>query len=256
MKKLLYPLFALFLALPTQSFGVFDIIDPCNQACPIGQTMNPLTCTCVNSTIGMECSFLPVECPSYTKDTSTCTQALCNSCYGTSTRSNSFYGYTETLKSSIKYLCNSSTSRFSCSCGTTVTARECSPGFYGTASTIVDSGCTKCPDNATCAGGNGSTFICNSGYMRNTLGTACIKCPDNGTCTSGILTCNTGYYKTFDSCLRCPQHDDNNKTYGTTNGNATSQTSCYLPKNSTLYDTKGTYKLNADCKYQRDAIQL
>ena len=48
------------------------------------------------------------------------------------------------------------------SCSSCTTYR-CNSGYYGTARS-ASSGCTKCPSNATCAGGNGSTFVCAKGY--------------------------------------------------------------------------------------------
>ncbi len=284
MKKLLYPLFALFLALPTQSFGVRDdlVIQPnlCgNKAClngtlnlitcecepdcdittcPTGQTLNRTTCECED--IGVDeltCWWWPaLTCPAtYTKDTLTCTDALCNSCQGTTTSDNVLYGFTQTVQKKLQYTCNDTNSSYSCICGTTVTARECMAGFYGTASTTSLVGCFACPSNATCAGGNGSTFVCNSGYIKNSAGTACVSCPSNGTCLNNNLSCNVGYYKNGNSCTSCPQHNDKNKTYGTTGdgiriGFATDITECYLQSGSHLSDDKGTYELTDDCYYQ------
>ncbi|MBQ4070183.1 MAG: hypothetical protein IJD52_02295 [Alphaproteobacteria bacterium] len=287
MKKLLYPLFALFLALPTQSFGAFSgdlIIDPtlcgnksclngyldprtcecitietiCDgKTCPNGYTLNLETCECDLDEDQLACMYWPaLTCPAtYTKDTLTCSNLLCNSCRGTTTRNNSLYGHTETVQQTIQYTCNDTTSSYTCSCKTTVMARECMEGFYGTASTTSTTGCTACPSNATCAGGNGSTFVCNSGYIPNATGTACVSCPSNGTCLNNNLNCDVGYYKQLNICMRCPQHNDNNKTYGTTGdgiriGFATDITECYLQSGDSLSDAKGTYELTDDCYYQ------
>ena len=51
----------------------------------------------------------------------------------------------------------------SCSACTTY---RCNSGYYGTALS-ASRGCTRCPTNATCAGGNNSTFVCNTGYYKN-----------------------------------------------------------------------------------------
>ncbi|MBQ8293809.1 MAG: hypothetical protein IJX89_00265 [Alphaproteobacteria bacterium] len=101
----------------------------------------------------------------------------------------------------------------------TVTASEyaCASGYYGTA-TSDSTGCTICPDNATCLGGNGSTF-----------------------------RCAQGYYKNGASCPRCPI---SNNTYGTTLLlNATSITDCYLPSGTEFSDTTGTGTYTDKCYY-------
>ncbi|MBQ2017792.1 MAG: hypothetical protein II208_04700 [Alphaproteobacteria bacterium] len=83
-----------------------------------------------------------------------------------------------------------------CSCyDMYVKSFECSTGYYGTATSGYSfAGCTKCPSNATCYGGNNSTFSCNVNYYKS--GNTCKACPSNATCPSGstTFTCNTGYY--------------------------------------------------------------
>lgn len=98
------------------------------------------------------------------------------------------------------------------SCSSCTTYR-CNSGYYGTARS-ASSGCTKCPSNATCAGGNGSTFVCAKGYYKS--GSSCADCPNNGT-TSG-----TG---------------------------ATSISSCYIPRGTTGSDSTGTFKYVGNCYY-------
>lgn len=94
---------------------------------------------------------------------------------------------------------------------------ECTSGYYGTA--ISESaGCTKCPSNATCAGGNRSTFVCAKGYYKN--GSACTACPSlNG--VAGTTT-STG---------------------------ATSITSCYIRSGSSFSDVSGSWRYSDNCYY-------
>ncbi|MBN1325104.1 MAG: hypothetical protein JW974_02710 [Alphaproteobacteria bacterium] len=68
---------------------------------------------------------------------------------------------------------------------------RCSAGYYGTSNSIGTSGCIVCPANATCPGGNASTFFCISGYYKN--GTVCTICPSGGSSLPGstsITSCN------------------------------------------------------------------
>jgi len=102
----------------------------------------------------------------------------------------------------------------SCSACTTY---RCASGYYGTA-TSGTSGCTICPSNATCAGGNGSIFVCAKGYYKD--GGLCSRCPTSG----GV--------------------------YGTTAAaGATAVTECYLPANTPITDATGTYIFTGNCYY-------
>lgn len=99
---------------------------------------------------------------------------------------------------------------------------KCAAGYYGTA-TGPNNGCTICPANATCAGGNGSTFLCDLGYFKN----------------------NT-------SCERCPatKDKDNNTVYGTTrNAGATSKTQCCIPTTVQFADKTGSWEYSSCCSY-------
>ncbi|MBR5566667.1 MAG: hypothetical protein IKW09_01005 [Alphaproteobacteria bacterium] len=99
---------------------------------------------------------------------------------------------------------------------------SCAPGYYGTA-TGCDTGCTVCPSNATCSGGNYSTFVCNGGY-----------------------------YKSGASCVRCPQHSSSGN-YGSSSSGAISNTGCYIGAGTTwtFNDTKGSgsEKFPSTCYY-------
>lgn len=101
-----------------------------------------------------------------------------------------------------------------CGCLATETY-SCASGYYGTA-TSPFAGCTKCPDNAICAGGNGSGFACAKGYYKN--GSTCSQCPPSGT---------------------------------TTGTGATAITDCYLPSGTTFSESTGSGTYTADCKYTK-----
>lgn len=114
---------------------------------------------------------------------------------------------------------------------------ECEYGYYGTAvpsttsSTTVNSisprptGCTICPSNATCTGGNNSIFRCNNGYY--TVGNGCTRCP------------------------AYPDPDINGSVvYGATRGTSgTSITDCYIPAGTQCANIYGTYIVRESCSY-------
>lgn len=93
---------------------------------------------------------------------------------------------------------------------------QCSSGYYGTAtSALNNNNCIKCPTNATCDGGNNSTFKCSQGYYKNN--NTCTQCPTPGTTIS--------------------------------TGGATDITKCYIPAGNTFTDEKGTGIYHEDCYY-------
>ncbi len=100
-----------------------------------------------------------------------------------------------------------------CECRQRGVSYKCGGGYYGTA-TSSSTGCTKCPDNATCAGGNGSTFSCAIGYYKN--GSQCTQCPDGGT---------------------------------TSAAGATSISSCYIPLGTSFTEIPGNGLYTRNCPY-------
>lgn len=102
------------------------------------------------------------------------------------------------------------------SCRSVITY-TCLPGWYGSAINS-SSGCTKCPENATCRGGNSSMFICDAGYYTN--GTRCIKC---ATATGNSVA--------------------------TSAAGALGITDCYLPSGTTVSDNNGIFNFTANCPY-------
>lgn len=140
-----------------------------------------------------------------------------SSCTCTPTTRDNLYGITVTTTNSQKVYCLGNTAYSKCESLTTT--YTCASGYYGTA-TSASAGCTACPDNATCDGGNGSTFKCDVGYYKN--GTACTRCPSSG----GV--------------------------YGTTAAiGATDITECYLPSGTTFSDTGGSGTYTGNCHYAK-----
>ncbi|MCM1294380.1 MAG: hypothetical protein NC311_02360 [Muribaculaceae bacterium] len=104
-----------------------------------------------------------------------------------------------------------------CTCSPGSVTYKCASGYYGTA-TSARAGCTVCPSNATCGGGNGSTFSCNAGYYKN--GTACTKC-----------STATGHNS------------------ATSAAGVTAITGCYIPSGTTFSDSTGSGKYTSNCYY-------
>lgn len=80
---------------------------------------------------------------------------------------------------------------------------ECARGYYGTANELsstatTPSGCTACVSNATCAGGNGSTFSCDEGYYKCNKGTGA------GSCRCGAFSMSGGCISYREECNKCP----------------------------------------------------
>ena len=84
----------------------------------------------------------------------------------------------------------------------------CSQGYYGTARDESGDDCVTCPQNATCAGGNNSTFKCDDGFCRVTAQSKCVKKTANMQCNANDFSCLGGTYKSGDDCVTCPQNAD------------------------------------------------
>ena len=152
----------------------------------------------------------------YKTPDATCSDSECEKCKDvTSDIVNN--GVTQILKKTFYENCPDKDGNYTCRCKTTPTYK-CVPGFYGTA-TSASTGCTKCPDNALCLGGNNSTFDCVSGYIKNTTLNICEKkdltcsdnqfiyngkcydCPRTGGCDGVNLTCNGGLIQEGPNCI-------------------------------------------------------
>lgn len=73
---------------------------------------------------------------------------------------------------------------------------------------------------------------CNSGYH-------VVYKSDDCSC---VKNCSDGYYGNGATCTRCP-------TPGTTSGYTTQISGCYIPANTPLMDSSGTYLYTSNCKY-------
>ncbi len=142
-----------------------------------------------------------------TQDSSCTNTRICN-CKTTTSTSN---GVESTTVRTLVNTCKNNVSYASCE--VSLPTSECASGYYGTA-TSTTSGCTACPSNATCAGGNNSTFVCKKGYYKN--GSSCSACPGSGT---------------------------------TSAAGATSISSCYIPSGTAFSDSEGGGEYTANCPY-------
>ena len=181
-------------------------------------------------------------CPYGTYATS-CSVTACNTCQNGSSYSNTAGIVTKI--SAGTYSANCGIEPHTCSCKGQTTTYECADGYYGSP-TDPRTGCTPCPDNATCPLGNNTTFTCNSKYLKTD--NSCIPCPTWGvySCSGATLICDKGYYRNGNSCSRCPSSGG---VYGTTHapspfGGATSITDCYIPANTMMSgsDASGSYE--------------
>ena len=143
-------------------------------------------------------------------------------------------------QTAIKVTCGSdpsSSSNVSCVRTTTATY-TCISGYYGTA-TSSSSGCNACPDNATCPGGNGSTFTCNAKFAK-CGGSSCCSCIAGNYCPGDNIahSCST----------------DTGHSYATSAASSDAITDCYVP---TTYNWSfsndgigsGTQKFTSNCYY-------
>lgn len=153
---------------------------------------------------------------------------VCNAGYYAVNQDTSTCSCSQCPTGTYKTSSSGETSCTSCPSGSTtsiigapaVSACTCSYGYYGDASS--GSACTGCPTNATCAGGNSSTFVCNSGFYNT--GSGCTACPSNSTCSGTSFYCNTGFYKDGAACIQCPSGS-------TSPASSTSVSACYCSVN-------------------------
>lgn len=114
-------------------------------------------------------------------------------------------------------------------CNNTITFNDCK---------LSCTGCTNCGTGAWAAG--------NTGYEKRSVGT----CNCN-TCTyTTEYRCAAGYYGASTNgtsgCTRCPSSGG---VYGTSAAGSTAITSCYIPANSSMTDSTGTYTFTTNCYY-------
>lgn len=114
-------------------------------------------------------------------------------------------------------------------------------------------------------------FRCAAGYYDNgryTLAgstTPCSACPDNATCAAGgTPSCRKNYYRTSTtvaitgatiySCPACPTLGDNEVAGLTSTSGATSISRCYIPSNTNISVTEGTYQFTSNCNYTMGVV--
>lgn len=131
-------------------------------------------------------------------------------------------GYTGSIGSrNVQTKCNSDNRTYSCYCGASLTNVKCASGYYGTPSYTY----------------NGSDVF-----------SGCKKCPSNATCSATDFTCNAGFYKSGQLCVRCGTATGNMSA--TCAAGSTSITQCYMPKGAGMSDTKGKYTFTTNCYYR------
>ncbi len=159
--------------------------------------------------------------------------------------------------------CNPTSGVLYCTCENSYSI-QCATGYYGTANPSTASirpvsanGCVECPSGATCMGGNGSTYVCNTGYYHTpdaASGQYCTQCPSNATCMGGTETfkCNAGYYAISGTlCTACPTQSGYN---GLSTTGATGINQCYMQGSSkpawSSSSYSGTYYCSSNAYYQ------
>lgn len=186
----------------------------------------------------------------------TCSDSECEKCKDvTSDIVNN--GVRQRLKKIFYENCPDENGKYTCSCKTTDTTYECAPSFYGTA-TSASTGCTECPDNALCRGGNNSTFDCASGYIKNTTLNICEKegltcsdnqfiyngecydCPRTGGCDGVNLTCNDGFIQEGPNCICKNGYIDSSLHCKKCPANASCDGSKTFSCNQSFYKTNNT----------------
>ena len=141
---------------------------------------------------------------------------------------------------------------------------ECNQGYFGTATNATD-GCTLCPKHATCAGGNGSTYVCSKGYYNTKHPSyACQACVDVenyqnlAVCDNTGIKCKAGHYAIYHtaapimkSCEKCPTPVFSSsapecKTASSAEGSI-GINSCYLKPGCTYEDETGFFTYEDEC---------
>ena len=192
----------------------------------------------------------------YTTPDETCSDDACKLCKG-ETFGVVNNGVIQTLEKSFYENCPDQTGHYTCDCKIISTTNECAPGYYGTA-TSASTGCTKCPDNALCVGGNNSTFACKTGYKKNATGTICEKegltcsdnqfiyngkcydCPEHATCDGLEFACNNGFTPTTNACICRSDRFINNNQCTKCPANASCDGSENFSCNKSFYKTNNT----------------
>lgn len=170
----------------------------------------------------VQCATDEFGCSSFSY--SNCSDYACETCKDAQLKKESNnYGIDVITSRHYDVQCNFSKCTASCECKST-SFYACSVGYYGTA-TSASAGCTPCPDNATCEGGNGSTF-----------------------------KCKATYYKNGNVCKRCPSSKDGGlgegEAWGSSSVGATAITDCFIPQDIEICDDTGCFDTVGDCYWK------
>lgn len=195
MKKLI-SIFTVVALMPFGAYAVSVITDPISPS---------LNC----------CSDVPCQATSYD---SSCTSTFTCQCSGVAGLDIiNKYGVISHTSQKSEHYCVGTVGYARCVDGTTT--YTCGSGYYGTAKSET-TGCTACPSNAACDGGNGSTFVCDAGYYKN--GTVCTQCATA-----------TGHNS------------------ATSAAGSTAITDCYLPTLTSFSDSTGSGRYRGACYYTK-----
>lgn len=137
----------------------------------------------------------------------------------------------------------------------TVYSCKCNSNCTGTTSTtnstthVVTSTKRAC-DGSYCSATN--TYSCASGYCGNPTSPSgtCTKIPENAMCAGTQIACNGGYFMQNGKCEPCKGLDSISRG-STPYYGMTDESQCYIPANTDIKDSKGTYKFKENCFYKK-----
>ena len=216
--------------MPNPIVGLGVVMGMCHNVHAVEMTLN----SCWNSTT--QTYSLPCL-NSGVMPNSNC-QMVCQMHSGAASTTSTNNGVLTITSKSIKVVCGDnadSSDNVTCSVNHS-TEYRCATGYYGTA-TSSSAGCTACPANATCVGGNNSTFVCNAGYIKN---------------SSSCGACMAGNYCPGDNSMYSCKTNTNN-TDATSAAKSDAITDCYVPASASwlFSDTvgSGTEQFSSNCYY-------
>ena len=146
------------------------------------------------------------------------------------------------------------------------TCNTCASGYTRTSKTYTPFGCSNaytyyycksdigggdlvkaCFSDADCTEGVGTTTI--AGGTKTVTG----DCVDANCEYTTSVSCDANYYRLSLSCRSCPILGG---VAGVSAAGSTSIKSCYIPANTNIEDTLGTFKFTSDCYYSNSLILL
>lgn len=207
---------------------------------------------------------------SFGQPDSTCTSSICSSSVCPTGSVTVPTGYSGSItRGPIAVSNNDGT--FSCVCGVKSGTLTCASGYTGTASYRYSNGLnnfTGCTKNGGSSGGDcdGTCTNCTStlwtdyatGYQNKTTATCntvtckCTKSTDYrcaaGYYKSGVIRC-LGSIDGSASCSGCSRCPPSGGIYGSSAPGSTAITACYIPTDTSMSDSTGTYTYTSNCYY-------